>query len=290
MISTSALYCAGGVIISINPAMPTIDLPSGLCLFYRDENPSGNRCVLLLHGLGANSDSWQLQIPTLVQAGYRILAPDLRSFGRTGFPGSTSINAMAADCRALLRSLEINQTVVCGISMGGNVAQQFALDYPQKTTCLVLINTFAHLRPPQLRTWIYFAWRFILINLFGMHSQARSVATSLFPDPEQEFYRQELYRQVMMSNPQGYRATMQSLARFDSRLLLPKLKIPVLIITSSEDTTIPPPLQTEMVDLIPASRQIVVPGAGHAVIVEKPGVINQALLEFMNHCEQPNEA
>jgi 3-oxoadipate enol-lactonase len=270
--------------------MPKINLPAGLNMYYLDENPAAGMCVLLLHGLGANSDSWQLQIPVLTQAGFRVLAPDLRSFGRTGFPGSTSIAAMAADCRELLDALQIAETVVCGISMGGNVAQQIALDYPQRTTCLVLINTFAHLRPPRLRTWIYFVWRFILIYLFGLESQARIVAKSLFPRPDQEIYRHELYQQVIMADPRGYRATMLALARFDSRLRLPGLRIPALIITSSDDTTVPPPLQTELVDLISGARQQIVPAAGHAVIVEKPEIVNHTLLRFLGNCQSTHQA
>jgi pimeloyl-ACP methyl ester carboxylesterase len=58
--------------------MANIDLKSGLTIHYSDLNPNGNPVVLLLHGLGATGESWQMQFPALIDAGFRILAPDMR--------------------------------------------------------------------------------------------------------------------------------------------------------------------------------------------------------------------
>lgn len=124
-----------------------------MLLHYLDLNSAAPTPVVFLHGLGANGTSWQLQFAPFEGAGYRLIAPDLRSFGQSPYPGHTSISAMAEDLRALLDHLQIPKAHLIGISLGGTVALQFALDYPQSVDKLVLTNTFAHLRPKSLSVW-----------------------------------------------------------------------------------------------------------------------------------------
>ena len=75
--------------------MPTLPLSAVLTLHYLDINPHGSPTVLLLHGLGATGGSWELQVPALVRSGFRVLAPDLRGFGQSTYPGQTGIAEMA---------------------------------------------------------------------------------------------------------------------------------------------------------------------------------------------------
>src|SRR5262245_8113582 len=109
--------------------MPLLALSPKLTLHYLDVNPVGRRTVLLLHGLGATSRSWRPQIIALAGAGYRILAPDLRGFGQSTYPGRTSLAEMAQDVAELLRAVAPEPVGVVGISMGGAVALHLALDH-----------------------------------------------------------------------------------------------------------------------------------------------------------------
>src|SRR5947209_26511 len=143
--------------------MPLLTL-SGLTIYFRDDNPQGAPAVLLLHGLGATSHSWQPHISCLTDANYRVLVPDMRGFGRSTYPGSTSIRALAQDMAILMQRVLVGQAHVVGISLGGTVAQQLALDHPSLVRSLVLINTFARLRPDSPRAWLYFALRLVLVH------------------------------------------------------------------------------------------------------------------------------
>ena len=262
--------------------MPKLTISPGVSIYYEEHNPAGQEPVLLLHGLGATTVSWQLQIPVLVNAGLRVIAADARGFGRSSYPsGSTSIAEMAGDFFHVLEALQATPAHVVGISMGGTQALQFALDYPQLTRKLVLINTFARLRPGNLSGWFYFALRFLLVHSLGVPYQARTVAKRLFPNPDQDELRQTLIEQIEQADPAGYRAAMRALARFNVQSRLSEIQMPTLVITAANDTTVPPAAQKQLAAGIPGARHVIIQGAGHAVTVEKPEDVNKILVEFL---------
>jgi len=263
--------------------MPNIQISPELSIHYIEDNPSGHMPVILLHGLGANGNSWQLQFPALVEANFRVIAPDTRGFGQSTFPGGkTTIHAMAEDMVELLTSLQIDKTDVVGISMGGTIALQLAIDHPELVRKLVLVNTFAHLRPDSLSGWFYFVVRLVLIQLLGLRAQAQVVSNRLFPKPEQEELRQLLIIQIMQADPHGYRAAMRALWNFNVTNRLESINMPTLVITGDVDTTVPLKIQQNLAKQIPNARQVFIPQAGHAVTVEKPIEYNQAMMLFLN--------
>lgn len=251
-------------------------------LFYIDHQPESTRPVLLLHGLGATHASWTLQIPELVKAGFRVVAPDSRGFGKSGYPGRTSVPLMVEDFIHLLDALQIPRTDVVGISMGGTQALQMALDYPERVHRLVLANTFASLRPRSLKVWGYFIYRFLLVHTLGLETQANFVAQRLFPKPEHEMLRRELITQVCQASPASYRATMRTLGVFDITTRLGEIRTPTLIITGTQDTTVPVDVQYTLAQNIGGSRHELIQGAGHGVSVEQPEVFNRLILDFLS--------
>lgn len=260
--------------------MPAIDLSDTLCLHYEEVNPTGAPPVLLLHGLGSAGGDWLMQFGPLSAAGYRVLAPDLRGFGRSSAPPEVTVPAMAEDMALFLKQIGAVPAHVVGISMGGTVALQLALDHPETVRKLVLVNTFARLRFG-LREGLYFLRRSFLARLKGPAGQAEMVAQQVFPRPDQEMMRQNLYRRIIQTNPCAYRSAMQSLMRFDVTARLGELRMPVLVVTGAEDTTVPPPIQSDMARDIPGARHVIVEGSGHGIIADNPDAFNRILLEFL---------
>lgn len=250
-------------------------------IHYLDPNPGGSPGVLLLHGLGASGASWQLQFPALQEAGCRPLAPDMRGFGRSSFPGRLSIELMADDCYALVTHLGLARVHVAGISMGGVIAQQLALSHPDIVTSLVLVNTFHHLRPKSPLHWAYYAFRFLLLQTRGLPAQAHAVSQRIFPQPAQTEMRRLLEAEVAMADPSAYRAAMLALARFNSASKLRRLSVPTLVVTGECDTTVAPALQARLARSIPGAEHVIIPGAGHAVTVTHPDEFNRHLLKFI---------
>lgn len=265
--------------------MPTIDLSEYLCIHYEEANPGGVPPVLLLHGLGSAGGDWLFQLEALAEAGYRALAPDLRGFGRSTAPPRVTVKDMAEDMALFLRKLDAAPAHVVGISMGGTVALQLALDHPTLVRKLVLVNTFARLRPRSISEWLYFLSRMVTVTFLSPEQQAEMVAKRIFPRPEQEGLRKKLYRRIVNANPYAYRAAMSSLRRFNVVERLGELRIPTLVVTGSEDTTIPPVAQEELARSIPNARHAIVEGGGHAVIADSPEAFNRILLEFLKDAD-----
>ncbi len=250
-------------------------------LYYIEIYPQSKQTIVLLHGLGATSSSWTLQIPCLEEAGYHILAPDTRGFGQSDYPGPPgSIDDMADDIANLLANLNISSAHIAGISMGGMLALSLALRYPAMVDKLVLINTFAALRPKMASTWFYYALRLVLVHTLGLRVQAQAVAKRIFPLSEQEALRQAFIEQVLQANPKGYRAAMRALARFNVTKKLSIIPNHTLIVTGQNDTTVPLQCQVQL-KAIPLSRHVIIPRAGHAVTIDQPGLFDQALLSFL---------
>ena len=251
-------------------------------LHYLDSHPSSSPAVLLLHGLGANSSSWVLQFDALIGAGFRPIAADTPGFGKSPYDGKGwSIARSAAAMADLMQELRVGPAHVVGISMGGTIAQQIALDFPQSVHRLVLVNTFAILRPTRLSGWFYFLQRFILVHTLGLPAQSRFVAGRIFPGEDQQMMRDLLIEQICQADPRAYRAAMRSLGLFNSSTRLREIKNPTLIVTGDHDTTVPRPSQRMLVEKIHDARQVIIPGAGHAVTIDQPDLFNQALLSFL---------
>ncbi len=238
--------------------------------------------VVLLHGMGSCGEDWLLQVPALVQAGYTVLAPDLRGHGRTGKPpGPYTIPQMADDVDGLMEGLGIEQAAVVGLSLGGLVAQSLAIRHPTRVRALVLVNTFARLRPQGRRGWVHFLRRGLALVTGGMRAQAETVARELFPHPDQEALRQIAVQRLSENDPLAYRATLRAVLRFDGRRELARIRVPTLVVAGAEDTTVSLEAKRELASSIPNARLEVIPNSGHATPLDQPEAFNRLLLGFL---------
>lgn len=249
-----------------------------------DPDDSNNPGILLLHGLGANASSWTLQLDALIEAGFRPIAPDLPGFGDSAYDGQgwnfKRIATLLADLVTRLNAAPVH---LVGLSMGGVVAQQFALDYPQHVRKLVLVSTFSVLRPKSIAQWFYFLQRVLVVHTLGLEQQAKIVAKRVFPHPEQAELRRMAEEQIASADPRAYRAAMRCLGIFDSRKRLSQIAAPTLVITGADDSTVPPAAQTRLAEAIPNARQVILPNAGHASAIDQAEGFNRHLLEFIGN-------
>lgn len=261
--------------------MPTYFGPEGLSVRFEETNPTGDPTVVLLHGLGSAGEAWQLQFDPVASLGFRVVAPDIPGFGWSPWPGGpVSISRFAQMMAHFIQGIGAAPAHVAGISMGGTIALQLALDHPQLVRSLVLVNTFARLRPRSLSERLYFLVRLALTHLLGPERQAELVARRIFPHPHQEELRAVLKRHIRQADPKVYRGALRALWRFDVEERLEAIRVPTLVITGEEDTTVPPPVQEILAKRIPGARHVRIPGAGHGVIADSPDAFNEALISF----------
>jgi len=115
----------------------------GVNLYY-EEQGSGPP-LLFIHGLGSSARDWDQQIPEFSSRGYRVIAFDLRGHGQSDKPpGPYTLPLFAADTAALLERLGVdpaNPAHVVGVSLGGGVAFQLAIDRPALVKTLTIVNS-----------------------------------------------------------------------------------------------------------------------------------------------------
>ncbi len=263
--------------------MPFLDT-RGLRLHYDLHNPQGLSTVVLLHGLGSCGDDWPFQLPALTPR-YRVLTPDLPGHGRSTLaPGWPTVGDYARAVVDLLDGVGERAAHFVGLSLGGAVALQCALDAPGRVRSLTIVNSFA-----RLRSGVVGSGRGLLrltLVLFGpMSWVGRWVAAGLFPRAEQAALRQAAAARLASNPRRAYRAALAAAARFDVRARLRDISCPTLIVAGDGDRTVPLAAKRELAEGIPGARLAVVPDSGHATPLDQPEAFNALLLQFLGEVE-----
>jgi pimeloyl-ACP methyl ester carboxylesterase len=265
--------------------MPILER-DGLRLLYDVANPDrrGGTPVVLLHGLGSCGDDWPFQLPALTPF-YRVITLDLPGHGKSDLPpGRVSAARLAQAVIDVLGALEENRVHLVGLSLGGMVALQTALDWQERLRSLVLVNTFARLELPagQLGNR---AVRLALLVAGPMSWTGRWVAHGLFPRSGQGPLR-EAAAQRIASNARGaYLRTVGAILRFDVRHRLAEIRVPTLVVAGSVDRTVPLSAKREIARSIAGARLEVIEGSGHATPLDAPEAFNAVLLRFLEGIE-----
>lgn len=237
--------------------------------------------VVLIHGLGGSRNDWELQWPALTPH-FRVIAPDLRGHGLSPRPeGPYRIGLFAADVAMLLRRIDARPAHVVGLSLGGAVAQQLALDSPELVRRLVLVNTAASFMSQDWRRRLMGVRRFAATYLSGMDKVAADVAERLFPLLEQAALRHEATARLALNDPRAYRDSLIAIARFNAAELLPSIACPTLVVSGDTDYAVPLNAKKYLAEQIPNSRLVVIPDSGHATPMDQPEAFNAIIAEFL---------
>jgi len=263
--------------------MPVHHVPAAGTSFAVHTAGSG-RPLVLLHGFPLDHRMWDSQAPL---AGHlRLVAPDLRGFGGSGGATATSIAGMADDVAALLDVLHVTQpAVICGLSMGGYVAQHLAVRHPDKVAALVLVDTKLEADTPDAK-----AARVDLAEKVGRLGP-RIVAAAMIPrllagpaaDAASRAGHEESLRRIIEEQPvPSIQAALAALGdRPDMTEAMRGVRVPTLLVVGAEDAITPPECLQRAEEIMPCGRLLVVPRAGHMTPLEAPEVFNAAVLEFL---------
>ena len=126
-----------------------VENPDGTTSYIEEAGNSNNEAVLLLHGIGADHKMWEPQLPVFAENGYYVLAPDLLGHGKSSKVNALELRDWEYQIHELLHHKNVSKCHLVGVSMGGVIAQFYAMSNPEKVGRLVLSDTFGELKTIQ---------------------------------------------------------------------------------------------------------------------------------------------
>jgi len=268
--------------------MPERDI-HGVKIYYTEHGstaPSQGAAkppLVLVHGFPLDSRMWEAQIAALAPA-RRVVAPDLRGFGRSRSDAPFTLESLADDLHALLSAVGALPCVLAGLSMGGYVALAYVKKYPADLRGLVLVNTKAEADTAEGKQS-----RDKMIELARTQG-SKAVADQMMPKmlaKDAAGQRPQIataLRQIMESCPPTTMANALTAMRDrpDRSGELSAIKVPTVVLVGDADAITPPNVAESMARKIPGAQLVVIHGAGHMSPMEQPEQANRAMRAYLD--------
>ena len=247
------------------------------------DNAGSGQPLVLLHAFPLSREMWRDQIVEFAPD-FQIIAPDAPGFGESSqFKSAPSLQIVAGDVAALLDKLNITQPIIlCGLSMGGYTALEFARQFPQRLAGLILCDTRADADNDKKSRdeMIEFAQHHtgedvaekMLPRLLGQHTREHNLAVAARV--------RELARELTGHNAASMLTAIRN--RRDSTEILGEIKVPTLVVGGTQDETCAPEIMAQMAAQIHGARHETIRDAGHLSNLEAPESFNAVLREWLS--------
>ena len=241
--------------------------------------------LLLLHGLGSSTRDWEYQEPVFSKR-YKVITVDARGHGRTDKPeGPYSVEQFAADTAEFIRMMKTGPLHIVGLSMGGVIAFQLAVDAPDLIRSMCIVNAGPELLLPRLKDKFMLFTRLFIVRVLGMRMVGRKLAGEMFPHKHQEKFRKKLIDRWAENDKGAYLDTVNALVGWSVSDRIGRITCPVLVIRGEFDDT---PLEVTDAQLarMPNAKKVVIKDSRHATPVDQIDEFNRLLMEFLKSMEQ----
>jgi pimeloyl-ACP methyl ester carboxylesterase len=252
--------------------------------------------LLFIHGLSGSWPNWLEQLPSFA-ADHRVLAIDLPGFGSSPLPEDRdiTISGYARLLDRLLGELGIDAAAVVGNSMGGFIAAELAIAYPQRVERLVLVSaaglsTYAEPRvaraiPSIRRTERILAatgaWVASKSDAVASRPRLREAALNVVMRHPSRIPAALAAEQIRGAGKPGFLPALQAILEYDFRDRLPEIACPTLIVWGDSDRLVNVRDADTFAELIPNSRKVIFEDTGHVAMLERPAAFNDLLRDFL---------
>ena len=245
---------------------------NGIKLNYEISGRDDAPVVMLSHSLASSMVMWNPQLAAL-ESNFKVLRFDTRGHGDSDAPeGKYSLEMLAQDAIALLDALDIDAVHFVGLSMGGMIGQNLALDHGERLKSLALCSTSAFMPAEVQPIW---EQRIAAARTEGMQGKAEETLERWFtPDylkqnsPQVEMIR----RQIQTTPVSGYVGCSEAIRGLANLKRLCGITIPTIIIVGEEDPGTPVAASEAMHERIAGSKMVVLPAARHLSNIEQSGI------------------
>ncbi len=263
------------------PHLSTNDIAT----FYEDTGRGPP--VVLIHGHSLDLRMWEAQVPPLVDGGYRVIRYDVRGHGRSEAPASGyTWQNYSLDLRDLLDRLDIDAPVhLVGLSMGGGIALQFAVDHPQRVASLVLVDSTV---PGFTYSPEYSQAVEALVQTTRSEGPRAALERVWLPHPLFDGIRRfpdrfEFVKSIVLAYPAADYLDETEYPQPQWQVIdrLSEIRAPTLVLVGEKDLPDFRLIAEILAANISTARQDVIPDAGHIPNLEQPQAFNRALLGFL---------
>jgi 3-oxoadipate enol-lactonase len=255
----------------------------GFVLHYQDQGAADRPALVLSNSLGSDLRMWDPLAP-LLGGHFRLIRYDTRGHGLSEAPLPPYRMAdLARDVAGLLDRLRIDSAVICGLSVGGVIAQQLAIDFPGRVKALVLCDTGA--RIGTVASW---EERISIVRQKGMAALVEPSMARWFTE---EFRKRRADQvrgyanMVARSEPEGYIGVCCALRDADLSEASAVIDKPTLVLCGEQDIATPPEMSRQLASMIPSARLSLIPGAAHISCVEQPEFMANLITEFLREVQ-----
>lgn len=252
---------------------------NGILLHYRLAGPATAPAIVLVNSLGTDARIWD-QVIALMSGRYRILSYDKRGHGLSDAPvGDYAIDDHVDDLAGLLQHVGISQVAVAGVSVGGLIAQGFALRHPDRLAALILCDTAAKIGDAAM-------WngRIATVRENGIASIAETIMARWFTEGFRRDHPDELagWQNMVLGMPvDGYAGTCAALRDADLRGTIAAITTPTLVVVGEQDLATPIELVRDTANMIANSRFEIIDDCGHIPSIEQPHALLSLITQFL---------
>lgn len=241
-------------------------------LSYTDIGCFDSEVIVFIHGLGSRKEAWKPQAE--LGFNYRLVIPDLRGHGETELEGNISIKNFAKDVIELLDSLHIKQAFICGLSLGGIVAQEIYRMRPELVKGLILANTASYISTA-------FASG-VIMNAYCNHKKDNFIDQIVDRGLYNKDYSEAAKEAFLIRD--SYMESLIAPLGINYFPLLMTVDKPVLLISSDHDRVTPAINQLWMLAAcmkVKRVRRIMLKNTGHLSNIDNPYEFNEAINQFI---------
>ena len=267
--------------------MPFVHATDGTRIHYEVTGKSGATPVLMIQGLGASKNAWNLQRIAMATR-FRIISFDNRGAGRSDKPTEPfTLEQMADDALAVLDAAGIETAHVVGASMGGVISQIVAVKYPHRVRSLTLVCTACRNHP----------WRQELLQSWAKTAEEKGMIEVGKEAAQWVMSPRSFRRLVPAFTWMGPLAALRPRHSFVSQIdailntredlvdQLSTITAPTMVIVGNQDILTPRGDSEEIAERIPDAELVVISGAAHGLMMEHSSTFNKILIEFLQRTE-----
>ena len=267
--------------------MPFVSAKDGTRIHYEVTGRVGRTPVLMIQGLGASKNAWNLQRIAMATR-FRIISFDNRGAGRSDKPTEPfTLEQMADDAIAVLDAAGIETAHVVGASMGGVISQIVAVKYPHRVRSLTLVCTACRNHP----------WRQELLQSWAKTAEEKGMIEVGKEAAQWVMSPRSFRRLVPAFTWMGPLAALRPRHSFVSQIhaildtredlvdQLSTITAPTMVIVGNQDILTPRGDSEEIAERIPNAELVVISGAAHGLMMEHSSTFNKILIEFLQRTE-----